>query len=958
MTNEGMMPDEYILKRIVYVNSANHGYSEFLLDQHLAMFGGNNAGKTASLAGTKLLLYPEVSFDKCDEKFKFEGKRGAYSKEDSYEFYFPSSTSFLALEVENPFGVFCMILYKANNYKYGRFFIPRSYATIRHNFWNTELDTFAEDLSIESLEKYVYANDGIQESDPKQIAFLMYNSLGSSRSNYRFCVIPLKNGNPESINAFRNIYQLAFDTTNTETETLPEAIATLVEMQRGRAEERLDADLNKLTEQHSQLVKNGQHLQQLENAKPMFERIKTGYDQFMADLKRYSNLYRSILNALNLAKSEYAAKYNEVDTHVGLLTNTRNQLNTEINQLNKSTFMDKGAYENAEKKLNKDKHDLEQAKLFVARYAGLSIHEIRETLNHILVQTEARLSDYQEADGVKRKLENNITRQNRLKEDVVRLNQIIAKSESLVLHQLQDEFSASVLMSLNPNFGQATASLDEKDKPTVQSFTELFGKDDSGYLTFLSQSVPNTIFKPFDKDAEIARRTEEKKSVESEISALDQDIRRLHHTLKHNDLPRLIEETNREITATKNDIKKLDRLNLLQDSIPLQELELDNLLQEMNSRLAILTERNENLDKTKGELFTFQKQKDELSTQQNSFATMDTLLSESTQLCEPILSPSNEESVDQAPTLLTIDESKRVLARARECATKQNNAYSDLTGLMKQLPPPNIDPHKELTDVQAWSQVIESYRSSFTTLEYELLQHQKEIRSHNGLVSNQLNELKEAKDVLINCIHEINEDLNSKHVSNLSEIKLQLKTNTDFDTLLASLSKHDIQDETLLDDQFYKSLSLFVDKYFNKKTRRLKMKDIIHSITYRYKLAETGEELSKSQSGGTTTTITAFVLSVLLKQITKVHITLRMPIIVDEISTLDTKNIDATIKQIADHGFSIFCATPSFNAALVRKVGRWITIDQKTVQAPMVNKCHFNILPDHIQSFGVIADEA
>ncbi|MBM3006655.1 hypothetical protein, partial [Escherichia coli] len=90
------MGEDYILKRMGYVNYANHGYSEILLDEHLAMFADNNAGKTASLAGTKLLLYPEVNFNQCESKFKFEGKSGLFSKEDSYEFYFPDARSFVA----------------------------------------------------------------------------------------------------------------------------------------------------------------------------------------------------------------------------------------------------------------------------------------------------------------------------------------------------------------------------------------------------------------------------------------------------------------------------------------------------------------------------------------------------------------------------------------------------------------------------------------------------------------------------------------------------------------------------------------------------------------------------------------------------------------------------------------------------------------------------------------------
>jgi hypothetical protein len=36
---------EYIIKSIVYINSANHGYSHIPLSINLAMFGDNNAEK-------------------------------------------------------------------------------------------------------------------------------------------------------------------------------------------------------------------------------------------------------------------------------------------------------------------------------------------------------------------------------------------------------------------------------------------------------------------------------------------------------------------------------------------------------------------------------------------------------------------------------------------------------------------------------------------------------------------------------------------------------------------------------------------------------------------------------------------------------------------------------------------------------------------------------------------------
>ena len=203
-----------------------------------------------------------------------------------------------------------------------------------------------------------------------------------------------------------------------------------------------------------------------------------------------------------------------------------------------------------------------------------------------------------------------------------------------------------------------------------------------------------------------------------------------------------------------------------------------------------------------------------------------------------------------------------------------------------------------------------------------------------------------------NFVREINTELNNQKISNLSEITLNLEIHPAFESLLNTLDKHDIEDASLLDDSFYSTLANFVNKFFDKRKKRLKMKDIIESITYEYTLQETGKRIKKSQSGGTSSTVTAFILSVLLNRITPSYVTLKMPIIVDEISTLDLKNTKATIKQISEHGFSIFCATPTYSGYISSKVGRWITIGRSVVQAPVVQGCYINLLPKDIETFG------
>ena len=957
MTNNneiGLLQEDYVLKRVIYVNSAHHGYSEILLNTHLAMFGNNNAGKTASLAGTKLLLFPEINFLKCEDKFKFEGKRGPYSTVESYEFYFPDAKSFLALEVENPEGTFCMILYKMNNYTYGRFFVPLPYNEIRHLFWDSQLETFADELSIQRISKFVKANNGIQVTDPKDIAHLMFSSFRDDKSKKRFCILPLKDGRADSIAAFKNIYQLAFETGNTEADALPAALATLLEMGRSRDEERLDANLTQLAEEHSQLVKKQEWLQKLSNTKPLFERVNSGYDEVKNKLTAYSSQFKAVEAATIQAKFDYLPLTEKTQTEFDKVDGTRDKLKKDIGILNSKLIKDSGVIDTLDKNLKRSRKELEKTKKLVASYGSTPVREIVDILNEDLDKKKGELKGYKKEDGIKELLQENFVKQNKLKSKFEKLGELIGDSESTVLHQLQDTTSSSVLVSLNEKLASVSTALNDNNKTIIKRFTELFGQDGAGDLTFLNKSVVDTPCKPFDSEAQLADWTKEKSKVEAELETLGKDIQKQQDALKHDNVAKLIEETEQEIEETSNDLNSVNGLKILDADIQRQETELEDKKSKYTSNDITLNELKTELSKVKGEWSILNTELEKLNNQNNSFKQIDNYLNKARSQCLPIDCEFDKIESSQ----LTEDKAQDIWDTAFKCSTEFNRFNTQLRQLLTELPHPDIDIHKELIDINECGHVVQSYTTSFSTLDYDFNQHLNEIRSHNQLVSNQLNELKEAKTLLTNFINEINKELNDKHVSNLSEIKLHLEMNKRFESLLATLEKHDIQDDSLLDDQFYLSLAKFVEIYFNKKTRRLKMHDIISSITYHYTLEETGEVVTKSQSGGTTSTITAFVLSVLLKRITPPYVSLRMPIIVDEISTLDFKNTDATIKQIADHGFSIFCATPSFSAFVSQKVGRWVMIDRAMVKAPLVNKCHMNILPSHTESFGEQASEA
>lgn len=954
LLNDGLLTEEYILKRLVYVNSANHGYSEILLDEHLAMFGRNNVGKTASLAGTKLLLYPEVNFSRCEKKFKFVGNGGTYSQEDSYDFYFPDSTSFIILEVQNPEGTFCMLLYKTNNYTYSRLFVPLRYDELRHLFWNNEKDDFNDDLSVKTVKQFAIDNDGVQTSDPAEIRNLMFAGIRGTKKQKRFCVLPMKDARNDSIEAFRNIYQLAFDIKNSENETLPTAIATLLEMGRGRDEERLSADLLSIAKDYEELVAKQSQLQQLKNAEPLFKRVSTQFEKITGTHKEYTLIYKSLKLLLEQARENFSQRHSQAKELADEARQNKNQAEENVRKANNSVITVKGQIELLQGQLEIVSKKVVDAKRL---YNALGFSSIEETLAHLnskCREKTALLETLREEDGIKRQLEADIASKNQFLKEMKSLKDVINDQSTTVASQLNNQNSASILYSLNPNLAQIIAPLTDGHSETIINFTSLFDEDGAGALTFLDKPIKDAKFCEFNPEKIVADAKEALAKAEQRLSQLDKNIIERNNALKNDDIDSLISGTEEALSTLQQQRDGIGALS-----------ELTRNENELSSKLS--DKQDEHISAS----ITFEEQRNKLQEligiASQCQTTLDSLNEEAKRLeryedvFKSILRHGDIEFlVDKISEEVELNDTwfEKLYELSSQITSLDGALKNDLYKLVHQVPIADVDPHKQFDSLTAVSKVVARFSDEYATLQYDLDQLNTSICTHNKHVVNQIKELKTSKQFLSNYIKEINDELNSKHVSNLSEINLRPEINARFESLLATLDKQDISDDTLLEPEFYQALTQFSNSYFDKRTNKLKMHDIINAVHYEYTLEETGERVTKSQSGGTTSTITAFVLSVLLKKITPDYVSLKMPIIVDEVGTLDFKNTKATIQQISEHGFSIFCATPTFSGFVSQNVGRWLMIDRAKIQRPLVPKCHMQILPEHVESFGSKSDAA
>lgn len=962
MTNESLDLLQFTLKRLVFVNSAKHAYSELLLDQHLAMFGRNNNGKTASLAATKLLLFPETSFRHCFNKFGFEGKDGPYDTEQSFRFYFPTVKSYIALEVENPSGTFTMVLYRAASseknqiFAYHRAFIPLPYDQVRQLFWNMEEEDFSEQLGTEQLTKFTQKNRGVIIHEASKLRQMIFARLGSPEAQY--CIVPLKDNTADSINAFRKIYNLAFSMSSNVSEVLPSAIAALIEMQRGRQEEKLDHDLDETYQKYLQLNKQSENLKLKQN-----------------NLERFNQLSHEF-HTLNQATNDYSLQSHRIHQYVDRKINTLLPAQTEnqqtLNDLNKTLRELKSQIEQIkdqrtkchtqiklrEKDLININKKIEQAGKVQCEYPpSMTIHEIKQALyrdTQELIEKRDLLRDFTKAEKTFQTKRKQLLEQ---QQKLVQLSQDIEtlknqQGKDLLINQIS-EHSIQILYNLNPALVKISQAITADEKNSIEAFTQLF-QINTAQLDF-KQHPTQILFQHYQPEQMIVQLDSQHQQWHVQTQDLEIEVKELEQLIRDANNPELHNANEQKLTEgierNEADIGVLDALQSNKERFNEYNAEIQVLNEQklkLDEQFQIL---NIQFDDLKTQQGNCQAIIDQLNDQQDKFKRIKQSQENAGNLYDVLPSTrfdADQFKLDNSSVDELLQQAQHLSDQARKLQKQYNDFVFKFTQFSNEVPTADLDLNRVHIRLDELEHSVEIYKNVFANLDLEQQQFNHAVLGHNEEIRSQINEIHVAQDQLHRAVAMINKKLNSHQISNLTEIRLHLETVSDFDALKNTLEKYNISGETLAEESFYLSLIAFFNKHQEK--GRLKMANLIKSIQYRYKID--GQEVTKSQSGGTTTTITSFVLSVLLNEIKVIGSSVRMPIIVDEISALDAENTASTIQQIGQYGFSIFCATPELTAYLVSEVGRYIYINQNVAKHIMESECQWNIMPHHVNHWG------
>lgn len=956
MSNK-MFDHHYSMKRIVLVNSASHGYSEIMLDEHLAMFGNNNRGKTASLAATKLLLYPESDFADCEKKFKFTSKSRLFKKEESYEYYFPQANSYLILEVENPAGIFCMILYRIGNYQYHRLFIPKSYEELRPHFWNSATETLATQLSVEHLQVLTKEYNGIQVGDDRQLAKLMYGNFASKDS--RYCIVPLKDSNSESIKAFISLYELAFNAGKDESDKLPDAIATIIEMKRNRPEEKLDVTFTDLHEEYYTLLGEKEALQKLINSAPIYDALKQEFSELKGRHDQFSLQYMAFTKAFYEKREAHVQEASLIHAEIETLDTQLYSNKKQLKELENHIIAQKTLLINSEASTQNNRNKQQQVESFLGTFTADSPQQAAEMARTSLIdkinalEAQLMLIDnqaqtveiYQKTQKAKHQLEIKISRCQKQLDNI---------ADATLTHL--SRHSATTLYNIRPEFGDLSEVLTAEEHNIIEGFSALFTCEE-GNLKFKNTLFSTIKTTAYHHETHQQNLKEQKMILEVEHQNILKELTTLETILvSQNDVQRSTTQK-AKLVQKKSDAERL--LSLVSAYVLIVKEVLEGEEKIIQYQLSI-----ESLDKN---IVAVADVLQDIMGQRKNLAVKDQALKkfdESRIAIERVISNISamiavdfitEDNLALKTLQVTVEVSRDQADALKDLLFSINKEINDFghrfSRFKEEVVIEEIDPYKEINQFIEYGPLIQKYSSCFETLLHQEMVLNQKISAHNQFLSNVIQELENANQLLSGTISTKNSELSQHPISNFQSVRLKLSMRADFKNLLERCRKHDMSQASLMEVEFYEMILSYIRKHFKKKNSKIRMRDLIDKIDYEF-VGFDGCTETKPQSGGTTSTVTAFIISMLLTEIFRTDYQLRMPLIIDEIADIDESNIQAIVKEADRAGFSIFSATPTSNPVVCKYIGNWVHINLHRFGEVGNTDGLLHIMPYSINRFG------
>ena len=202
----------------------------------------------------------------------------------------------------------------------------------------------------------------------------------------------------------------------------------------------------------------------------------------------------------------------------------------------------------------------------------------------------------------------------------------------------------------------------------------------------------------------------------------------------------------------------------------------------------------------------------------------------------------------------------------------------------------------------------------YTNLSKSQENYKERLSHHNNTAEIAAKTIGNIEGVINNFINDINQDIAGYKISNLSSVQLQAQLHPQYADMVSTLSRVSGRLDQLLPETFYEQIANFQKDFFISNAGKVDIAKIIEKINYTFLRNNTNE--NTPQSNGTNCMVNASLLALLFKKMIPEDLRLNMPVVFDEVGSLDEKNLQQILKVMREHGLFLFAANPAQNGVI------------------------------------------
>lgn len=951
--------DLYKVLRLVMINSGSAAYVEIPIDQTAALLSKNNKGKTSALNALKLFLLPEVNFKSCESKFGFSSGGTVYTGLDSFNYYFPSPTSFIILEASNVQGDFCIVLHQnpKEELGYSRMAVPEPYEMIRHLFWesgkpdNQGMGRHPIDFSLSSVQKNLQKLKSTALTDHESIKTALYTRVSPTKPETRFCLMPLvQQPKTQMMRSIKALLQLSFDIKGADTKNLPLAIANIIDCDVSTGREPINIDFKKIQADRQRLRQDANHIHSVKGHRDDWSSLVNTYKAYEALERKWKDKYVCIDQSIQSLQKECDPQYLEAQRKYKEINEESKKLKSAQDTKKSSLSSEKGKKHQLEKDYQKLEKSIVLAENVISREKP-AVHtddpqEVAGNLKNIKAELENELLRLKDRNKASERLQELVKNNKSISMKINSLETQLESNDASLLGFL-DSKSSTVLNSLNPNLRRIKAQPMEREIQAINEFTALFSLSETS-LSFREIEIENTQIQEFREDSLREDLEKELKTIKDTYQSNEKEISELTTFLKA-EAPltaSIIENKKNEINEVENEIKALYGYSRDKGDLEDKKIELESANVEIAQLEEDISSYFEELATLSGKAETARQLFESLLKNKEEIEAANAQLQRTKLLVSSIPESSMSKNAVSETDILQANELNNALKMLDNTYNQYQEKREASLRHFKTLISANIitfDPDlAHRTDLEAMD-FIDAYqklRSEFDNIETKEKEHLSQIRNHNHETSVEISMLDSMARAISNFEDKINSELNAIKISNLSSVSIKIKTLDGFNTLRRELANHGTTSDQLMKDSFYERLANFCEKYLTEGAGhgKLDLEKIIREVQFIYEI--NGKQESTSQSNGTNGMVNAVLLAILMRRLVPEDVTFTIPVVFDEIGSLDEDNLPELRRVVEENYFVLLVANPNNNGYIAQHIGKWHDIYlHRLSEGGAVNKC-------------------